>query len=95
MAGLNSGTIKNPMAISATSTRILHQTQTLHMPTSRWHLTCVASAKHSQWNNAAVINSEIRVPVFSSFFNRPVNNAFLRNFQLVQFFDLDCMEWQI
>jgi hypothetical protein len=39
-------------------------------------------------NNAAVINSEIRVPVFSSFFNRPVNNAFLRNFQLVQFFDL-------
>ena len=39
-------------------------------------------------NNALVINSEIRVPVFSSLFNKPINNAFLRNFQLVQFFDL-------
>jgi outer membrane protein assembly factor BamA len=39
-------------------------------------------------NNAMVINSEIRVPVFSTFLNRPINNAFLRNFQLVQFFDL-------
>ena len=39
-------------------------------------------------NNNVVINSEIRVPVFSTFFNRPINNAFLRNFQLVQFIDL-------
>ena len=39
-------------------------------------------------NNALVINSEIRVPVFTSFFNKPINNAFLRNFQIVQFFDL-------
>ncbi len=39
-------------------------------------------------NNAMVINSEIRVPVFSTFFNKPINNAFLRNFQLVQFVDL-------
>ncbi|HUM64726.1 MAG TPA: hypothetical protein PLV32_02725 [Chitinophagaceae bacterium] len=39
-------------------------------------------------NNAAVVNSEIRVPVFSTFFNKPINNAFLRNFQLVQFFDI-------
>ncbi len=39
-------------------------------------------------NNAFVINSEIRVPVFTSFFNKPINNAFLRNFQVVQFFDL-------
>ena len=38
-------------------------------------------------NNAIVINSEFRLPIFSTFFNRPVNNAFLRNFQLVQFFD--------
>ncbi len=38
-------------------------------------------------NNAVVLNSEIRVPVFSSFVNKPINNAFLRNFQLVQFFD--------
>ena len=28
------------------------------------------------------------MPVFSTFFNRPINNAFLRNLQLVQFFDL-------
>ncbi|MFZ9387837.1 MAG: hypothetical protein ACO25B_08135 [Chitinophagaceae bacterium] len=39
-------------------------------------------------NNAVVINSEIRVPVFTSFFNKPINNAFLRNFQIVQFADL-------
>lgn len=39
-------------------------------------------------NNAVVINSEIRLPVFSTLFNKPINNAFLRNFQLVQFFDL-------
>jgi hypothetical protein len=39
-------------------------------------------------NNAVVINSEIRLPVFSTFFNKPINNAFLRNFQVVQFFDL-------
>ncbi|HVK96411.1 MAG TPA: hypothetical protein VM368_01280 [Flavisolibacter sp.] len=39
-------------------------------------------------NNNVVINSEIRMPVFSTFFNRPINNALLRNFQLVQFVDL-------
>jgi Tol biopolymer transport system component len=39
-------------------------------------------------NNNIVINSEIRAPVFSTFLNKPINNAFLRNFQLVQFFDL-------
>src|SRR5258706_11713414 len=42
----------------------------------------------SNGNNAVVINSEFRVPVFSTFFNKPINNAFLRNFQIVQFFDL-------
>jgi hypothetical protein len=39
-------------------------------------------------NNALVINSEFRLPIFSTFVNRPINNAFLRNFQLVQFTDL-------
>lgn len=39
-------------------------------------------------NNAIVINSEIRVPVFTTLFNKPINNAFLRNFQVVQFIDL-------
>lgn len=42
----------------------------------------------SNGNNALVINSEIRAPIFTTFFNKPINNAFLRNFQLVQFFDL-------
>ena len=35
-----------------------------------------------------MINSEFRLPVFSTLLNRPINNAFLRNFQLVQFLDL-------
>ena len=39
-------------------------------------------------NNALVINSELRLPVFTTFFSQPVNAAFLRNFQLVQFIDL-------
>ncbi len=39
-------------------------------------------------NNNIVINSEVRMPVFSTLLNRPINNAFIRNFQLVQFIDL-------
>jgi hypothetical protein len=39
-------------------------------------------------NNAVVINSEFRLPIFSTFINRPINNAFLRNLQVVQFTDL-------
>lgn len=39
-------------------------------------------------NNALVVNSEVRLPVFPTLFNKPINNAFLRNFQLVQFIDL-------
>ncbi len=39
-------------------------------------------------NNAVVINSELRFPVFTSIFNKPINYAFLRNFEVVQFFDL-------
>ncbi|MCU0374811.1 MAG: hypothetical protein MUF24_05835 [Chitinophagaceae bacterium] len=39
-------------------------------------------------NNAMVINSEFRFPVFSTLFNKPINNALLRNFQLTQFIDL-------
>ncbi len=39
-------------------------------------------------NNAVTINSEFRLPVFSTLFNKPINNAFLRNFQVIQFIDL-------
>lgn len=39
-------------------------------------------------NNAVVINSEFRLPVFSTLLSKPINNAFLRNFQLTQFIDL-------
>lgn len=39
-------------------------------------------------NNATVINSEFRLPVFTTLFSKPINNAFVRNFQLVQFIDL-------
>ncbi|HEY8894218.1 MAG TPA: hypothetical protein VIM79_05370 [Niastella sp.] len=39
-------------------------------------------------NNAVVINSEFRLPVFATLFNKPINNAFLRNFQVIQFIDL-------
>jgi hypothetical protein len=39
-------------------------------------------------NNAVTLNSELRLPVWTTFFNRPINNAFLRNFQITQFIDL-------
>jgi len=39
-------------------------------------------------NNAVVLNSEFRLPVVSTFFNRTLNNSFLNNFQIVQFIDL-------
>lgn len=39
-------------------------------------------------NNAFVINSELRFPVFTTLLNKPINNAFIRNFQVVQFIDL-------
>ncbi len=39
-------------------------------------------------NNNLVMNSEVRFPVFTTLLNRPINNALLRNFQLVQFVDL-------
>lgn len=39
-------------------------------------------------NNALVINSEFRLPVFTTFLDRTINNEFLRNFQVTQFVDL-------
>ena len=42
----------------------------------------------SNGSNNIIMNSEFRLPVFTTLFSRPVNNAFLRNFQVIQFFDL-------
>ncbi len=39
-------------------------------------------------NNAIVLNSEFRLPVFTTLISRPINNAFVRNFQITQFVDL-------
>jgi Tol biopolymer transport system component len=39
-------------------------------------------------NSFAAINNEIRWPVFSYLFNRPIRSQFLRNFQLVPFYDI-------
>ena len=38
-------------------------------------------------NNAAVINSEFRLPVMSTLFEKTVNNPFLRNLMITQFVD--------
>lgn len=38
-------------------------------------------------NNFLVLNSELRFPVFTYLFNRPIQSEFLRNFQLVTFAD--------
>lgn len=39
-------------------------------------------------NSYAVLNSELRFPVFSYFFNKPVRSEFLRNLQVVGFYDI-------
>ena len=39
-------------------------------------------------NNAVVLNSEFRLPVFPTLVDKPINNALIRNFQLIQFIDL-------
>lgn len=39
-------------------------------------------------NNFALINSEVRIPIFSYFINGPVRSSFLRNFQIVPFSDI-------
>jgi Tol biopolymer transport system component len=39
-------------------------------------------------NSFAVINSELRVPVFKYFVNRPIKNDFLENFQVLGFGDI-------
>ncbi|WP_343667063.1 hypothetical protein [Chitinophaga sp.] len=39
-------------------------------------------------NNVMVFNSELRLPVFATFLQRPINSALLRNFQLTQFIDI-------
>lgn len=39
-------------------------------------------------NNFAVINSELRIPLFSSLIHRPIRSEFIKNFQLVGFTDI-------
>ncbi len=39
-------------------------------------------------NNFALLNTEIRIPIFQYAFNRPLRSEFLNNFQMVPFFDM-------
>lgn len=39
-------------------------------------------------NNVMLMNTELRLPVFTTFIDRPINSAFLRNFQLTTFLDI-------
>jgi len=39
-------------------------------------------------NNVILFNSELRLPVFATFIDKPINSAFLRNFQITQFIDI-------
>ena len=39
-------------------------------------------------SNSLVINSEFRLPVFTTIFDRTINSSFVRNFQVTQFIDL-------
>jgi len=39
-------------------------------------------------NSFALINSELRMPIFKYFANRPLNSDFFNNFQIVGFFDV-------
>ncbi|WP_423736560.1 hypothetical protein [Chitinophaga caseinilytica] len=39
-------------------------------------------------NNVMLMNTELRLPVFTTFIDKPINSAFLRNFQLISFIDI-------
>ena len=39
-------------------------------------------------NNFVVVNTELRVPIFSYLINRPIQSSFIRNFQIVGFADV-------
>lgn len=39
-------------------------------------------------NNVMLLNTELRLPVFTTFIDKPINSAFLRNFQLTTFIDI-------
>lgn len=39
-------------------------------------------------NNVMLMNTELRLPVFTTFIDKPINSAFLRNFQLTSFVDI-------
>ncbi len=39
-------------------------------------------------NNFVVINTEVRIPIFSYLINRPIQSSFVRNFQIVGFGDV-------
>lgn len=63
-------------------------------PTQNYRFQSLASPMRGFWNNArngnsfAVINSEIRFPVFSYFANKPIKSDFLENFQIIGFGDV-------
>ncbi len=39
-------------------------------------------------NNVMLMNTELRLPVFTTFIDKPINSAFLRNFQAISFVDI-------
>lgn len=39
-------------------------------------------------NNVMLMNTELRLPVFATFIDKPINSAFLRNFQVTSFVDI-------
>ncbi len=45
----------------------------------------IQNAAHG--NNAIVLNSELRLPVWSTFVDQTINNSFISDFQLIQFID--------
>ncbi len=39
-------------------------------------------------NNVMLLNTELRLPVFATFINQPINSDFIRNFQITSFLDM-------
>jgi len=44
------------------------------------------NVKHG--NNVALINTELRLPVFATFINHPISSGLIRNFQITSFMDI-------
>jgi len=85
---LNQQTANNPLAnFDESSTDINERDQSAVL--FQEYITSLRGYHYSErtGNNVILFNAELRIPLFQYLYNRPINSAVLRNFQLIGFTD--------